>query len=82
MGTFNPNHADGGVRLCCYCKDSLGHSVIEVRLRGDACKDMGEPESVALLLPVEAAAIDLFVTQVRAMDTGQIGAAAFLAMAG
>ena len=81
LGTFNPNHADGGVRLRCYCKDSVGHAVMEVRLRGDACKDVGEPESVALLLPVEAAAIDLFLTQVRAMDTEQIGAVAFLATA-
>jgi hypothetical protein len=54
---------------------------MEVGLRGDACKDLGEPGSVALLLPVEAAAIDLFLTQVRAMDTEQIGATAFLTMA-
>ena len=80
LGTFNPKHADGGVRLRCYCKDSVGHAVMEVKLRGDACKGLGEPESVALLLPVEAAAIDSFLKQVRSMDTEQIGATAFLAM--
>jgi hypothetical protein len=80
FGTFNPKHAAGGVRLRCYCKDSVGHAVMEVRLRGDARKGPGEPESVALLVPVEAAAIDSFLTQVRSMDTEQIGATAFLAM--
>jgi hypothetical protein len=41
---------------------------------------LGEPESVALLFPVEAAAIDSFLTQVRSMDAKQIAATAFLAM--
>ena len=81
LGTFNPAHADGGVRLDCYCKDSVGHVVIEVKLRGDACKSLGEPESVALILPVEAASIDSFLTQVRAIDAEQIGSSAFLPMA-
>jgi hypothetical protein len=81
LGTFNPAHADGGVCLHCYCKDSVGHAVIEVKLRGDACKGLGEPESVALILPVEAASIDSFLTQVRAINAEQIGALAFLPMA-
>jgi hypothetical protein len=80
LGTCNPKHADGGVRLRCFCKDSVGHAVIEVKLRGDASKGLGEPESVALLFPVEAAAIDSFLTQVRSMDAKQIAATAFLAM--
>jgi hypothetical protein len=80
LGTFNPKHANGGVRLHCYCKDPAGHAVMEVKLRGDACKGLAEPESVALAFPVEAAAIDSFLTQVRSMDTEQIGATAFLAM--
>jgi hypothetical protein len=78
--TFTPKHADGGVRLRCSCKDPAGHAVMEVKLRGDACKALGEPESVALLFPVEAAAIDSFLTQISSMDTEQISATAFLAM--
>ena len=81
LGTFNPAHADGGVRLHCYCKDSVGHAVIEVKLRGDACKSLGELESVALILPVEAASVDSFLTQVRAIEADRIGASAFLPMA-
>lgn len=81
LGTFDPVYADGGVRLHCYCKDSVGHAVIEVKLRGDACKGLGEPESVALNLPIEAAGLDSFLRQVRALDTQEIGASAVLPMA-
>jgi hypothetical protein len=81
LGTFDPAWADGGIRLHCYCKDSAGHAVMEVTLRGDACKSLGEPESVALILPVEAASIDEFLIQVRAIDTEQVGSSAFLPMA-
>jgi hypothetical protein len=54
---------------------------MEVMVRGDGCEGLGQPESVALLLPVEAAAIDSFVAQLRSIDTEEIGAAAFLPMA-
>ena len=81
FGTFDPSHAGGGVRLHLYCTDSVGHSAIDVKLRRDACKGLGMPESVALKLPVEAAAVDLFVTQLGSIDTEQIGATALLPMA-
>jgi hypothetical protein len=54
----------------------------DVRLRGDACQDMGELESVALRIPVEAAAIDSFITEIKDMDMERIGAKASLHMAG
>ena len=28
LGTFNPNHADGGIRLHFHCLDSVGHAVL------------------------------------------------------
>jgi hypothetical protein len=80
LGTFNPDHADGGVRMHIHCADSVGHAVVEVRLRGDACKGLGEVESVALRIPVQAAAIDSFVSQVRQMNK-EVGATAYLQMA-
>ena len=79
LGTFDPNCADGGVRMHFRCRDSAGHPVAELKLRGDACKGMGELESVALLLPVEAAAIDTFVSQIRQMEK-EVGATAYLEM--
>jgi hypothetical protein len=39
-------------------------------------------ESVALHIPIEAAAIDSFVAQVKAMEKEQIGATACLRMQG
>ena len=48
LGTFNPDHADGGARLHFFCTDASGHAVVEVKLRGDACRAIGEMQSVAL----------------------------------
>jgi hypothetical protein len=81
LGTFAPNSAGGGIRLHFYCWDSVGHAAVDVKLRGDACMALGEVESVALRIPVEAAAIDSFLTQARGMDTNEISATACLHMA-
>ena len=62
------------------CPDSQGHAVVEVKLRGDACKGLGELESVALRIPVQAAALDSFVSQIRHMEK-LVGATAYLQMA-
>jgi hypothetical protein len=80
LGTFKPSHADGGIRMHFYCRDSVGHAVVDIRLRGDACPAMGEPESVSLRIPVEAAGIDCFLVGAAAMDTNEVGAKSFLRM--
>jgi len=80
LGTFNPDHADGGIRLHFRCTDSVGHAEVEVKLRGDACMGLGELESVALRIPVQPAAIDSFVSQIRQIEK-QVGAIAYLQMA-
>jgi hypothetical protein len=81
LGTFDPTYAGGGIRMHFYCRDSAGHAVVEVKLRRNGCAALGEVESVALSILVEAAAIDSFLDQVRAMNTQKIGATAFLDMA-
>jgi hypothetical protein len=53
---------------------------VEVKLRGDACKGMSEVETVALRIPIQAAAIDSFVSEVKQMKK-EIGAMAYLQMA-
>jgi hypothetical protein len=78
LGTFNPNHVGGGAQMHLYCLDMAGHAAVDVKLRLDTCKTMGEVGSVALRIPVEAAAIDSFAMQVRAMDEEQVGATAHL----
>lgn len=80
LGTFNPRHADGGIRMKFTCPDFTGRAVVETRLRGDACEALGEPESVALRIPIEPAAIDSFVQQLAAVNS-TIGASAMLPMA-
>jgi hypothetical protein len=62
------------------CVDSAGHAVVVVRLRADGCKSVGEPQSVSLYIPVEAGAIDSFVSKARSLDDN-MGAKAYLQMA-
>ena len=78
IGAFNPQHAYGGIRMRFYCLDSVGHVGVEVKLRGHGCEALGEPESVALRIPIEAAAIDSFVKQLKGMESAQIGTTACL----
>jgi hypothetical protein len=80
IGTFNPDHADGGLRLRLSCTDASGHAVAEVKLRGCGCKGLGEAGSVALLIKVEPAAIDSFVDQLKQISAS-IGVSALLPMA-
>ena len=54
LGTFDSNHAAGGIRLHFYCLDSAGHSEVAVKLRGKKCKALGEVESVALRIPIRS----------------------------
>ncbi len=81
LGTFDPTYADGGIRMHFYCRDSAGHAAVDIQLRGDACIAMGEPESVSLRIPVEAAGIDSFLAQAVALNTNEISATACLPMA-
>jgi hypothetical protein len=80
LGTFDPKYADGGVRMNFYCSDSRGHSIAEIKLRGDGCKALGEVESVALRIPIEPAGLDSFLAQIVVAGT-EIGSKAFLPMA-
>lgn len=65
LATSDPQTPAGGVLLHFYCLDSSGHIAVNVQLRGDTCAGMGQLESVALKIPLEAAAIDKFVEQLR-----------------
>jgi hypothetical protein len=65
LGTFNPDYADGGARMHFFCADAAGHAVVEVKLRGGACRALGEMQSVALRIPIQAAGVDEFIRQLR-----------------
>lgn len=81
LGTFDPIYAGGGLQMRFYCREAAGQAGVDVKLRGHACMGMGDLESVALRMPLEAAAIDVFVSELQAIDTRLIGATAFLPMA-
>lgn len=80
LGALEPNLAGGGIDMTFRCVDSAGHAVVVVRLRADGCKSEDDPQSVSLYVPVEAAAIDSFVSKARSID-GTMGAKAYLQMA-
>jgi hypothetical protein len=77
LGKFNPKHADGGARMHFYCSDAAGHAVVEIKLRGGASNGLGEVESVALRIPIQAAAVDNFIQQLIVLGK-TMGASAFL----
>jgi hypothetical protein len=81
IGAFDPKYAGGGARMHFHCLDSPGHAAVDVQLRGDGSKGLGEVESVALRIPIEAAAVDRFVQQLRTIDKS-IGARATLHQTG
>jgi hypothetical protein len=81
IGALDPKYANGGARMHFHCLDSPGHAAVDVQLRGDGSKGLGEVESVALRIPIEAAAVDRFVQELRAMDK-TIGARATLHQTG
>ena len=63
-----------------FCADGAGHAVVEVKLRGDACRVLGEMESVALRIPIQAAGVDEFIKQLRGVGK-TLGASANLPQA-
>jgi hypothetical protein len=80
LGGFSILHAGGGIELRFHCLDSAGHAAVDVKLRSDACAAWGELESAALRIPLEAAAVDNFVDQIRRLEKF-VGASVVLRMA-
>lgn len=80
LGTFDPKCAGGGVRMHFYCLDSVGHASADVELQSGTWGALNEIQTVTLRIPVEAAAIDSFVSQIRLMKR-ETGAIALLEMA-
>jgi hypothetical protein len=80
LGTFESGHA-GGVRLHFHCEDIAGHAVVDAKLRDAECKELGEVQSVALRIPIQAAGVDEFVKQLRQIQK-TLGSSADLPKAG
>jgi len=76
LGSLDAAYAGGGAGFRFFCLDSVGHASAEVRLRSDPLVH-GVSDTVLLHIPVAAAAIDSFVTQLERMQA-VVGESAFL----
>jgi hypothetical protein len=75
LGAFGAQFAGGAVRLRFYCKDSAGHSMVELQLEGD-CSGRIVTESVQMNASIEAASIDLFLPELDLIGKQLSGSAA------
>jgi hypothetical protein len=65
LGAFSSSHAGGGIVMNFSCLDAVAHAAVDMKLRTQDCSAFGELQSVALRIPIEAAAVDNFVNQLR-----------------
>jgi hypothetical protein len=71
LGGFGPNWAGGGVGMRFYCTDASGHAYVESKIESGS-----KPvQSVSLSLPIEAAAMDSFVDELRRVGANRSGTA-------
>jgi hypothetical protein len=74
LGAFGPESAGGGVSMQFYCVDGSGRSYVDSRLESDY-DSARKAQSAALSLPIEAAAVDSFVEELRRLNAERKGAA-------
>lgn len=74
LGAFGPEYAGGGVSMRFYCADGSGHSYVDSRIESDY-ESARKSQSAVLSLPIEAAAVDSFVEELRCLNAERKGAA-------
>ena len=74
FGSFSRNSAGGAVKMRFYCVGGAGHAYVEATFDGGFEK-AGTIESALLSMPLEAAAIDAFVQELRVMGANRTGTA-------
>jgi hypothetical protein len=74
LGAFGPESAGGGVSIRFYCVDGSGHSYVDSRIESDY-DSARKSQSAVLSLPIEAAAVDSFVEELRCLNAERKGAA-------
>jgi len=72
LGDFIPRSAGRGVSMRFYCAGKSGRAYVEAKIESDY-NPADKAQSVLLLLPVEAAAIDSFVKELRGLGADRIG---------
>lgn len=74
LGAFGREFAGGGVSMKFYCIDCAGHAYIESRIESDT-ESARVWQAATLVMPVEAAAIDRFVEDLRRLEKEKLGVA-------
>ena len=74
FGAFGPGSAGGGVSMRFHCADGSGHAYVESTIESGE-KTASVPETVTLLLPIEASAVDAFVEQLHHLSVNAVGTA-------
>jgi hypothetical protein len=69
LGSFDPESAGGGVSMRLYCIDRSGRVYVETNIESDQDSG-GRVQSAMLFVPIEPAAIDAFVDDLRSLDSG------------
>lgn len=64
IGTFDPSFAGGGARFEFGCLTSTGKAFVDVKLQSD-CRKVPRPESSSFGIEIQAAAVDLFVQELK-----------------
>jgi hypothetical protein len=74
LGSFDPGYVRGAINMRFYCTDSSGHAYVEAKIESQE-KPGGTHESALLSIPIEAAALDSFVEELRRLESRKSGIA-------
>lgn len=74
FGAFGPAWAGGAIGMLFYCKDAVGHGLVEAKIESEY-DGTAKVQSAVLVVPVEATAVDAFVADLRRLETDRQGIA-------
>ena len=77
VGSFGREFAGGAASMRFYCIDHAGHAYVEVKIESEF-ESAGVVQYVIISMPIEAAAVDLFVGDLSQLETERSGTAMLL----
>src|SRR5215475_11161773 len=72
LGTFSRDLAGGAVSMRFFCRDMAGHAYVQCRIES-GLETAGVFQTATLVMPVEASAVDQFVTKLRNLEREKKG---------
>jgi hypothetical protein len=74
LGSLERKYAGGGIRMRFHCVDGAGHAYVEITIDSN-CTTGGTVETVVMTVPIEAAAVDVFVEGLAMLELKRTGTA-------